>query len=669
MFQQQHELRAVKFTRTLVRQSCFIFSLLFSSFCAATGSWSTHSLQHRRGEGTRWSALRSKVPNGLSIFFRRIDRTEICQVMVNSDNGNSDGDALGESYSVPLSGHGVSASMTPSTLPSPNDLQVPALGTNTSRQRQAGESDDAPHGSSNVNEITRNPSDDTSGNQFMSEPSLSEDETDRIRAPHRASIGLRRSPASLTHSPGNTSLSSWDTSPKVNVQVQFTSSSKPGPSLPSAKDLVTVENHDGEQRIRVHPLIPRYSAAASSSTSQQNDSFSLEGTNSQGALHPPSTPNIASDPSGPPSIDMALSESDDEDIPLIERSWGTWQANASNVQQQKPTTARRTAGRQHVHRRTRSGDAAAASLATGGEEWKGMTKDNIPVPGMFDTDDDGSPALNRLKKTNSTPTAQVGERSTRQSITADTQGEPDLSQERPSREILLHNMNPFLPPSSPRTMYGTTSIDPNFQTAAYATGPHHPQFYGEPDHSSGSFPQGWIPPPSPHLYASGAYWNPAYGTVESVSPRGSNITERVASFPTVEDVELERDSDFVGHDMAPIQEQLDRDALPEDQGDPALYPAYTAGSESPFANLGRKSSYKAPRASFMPTVLTEEEIQKYPTYICPRCKTRQREFFTTSDAPQALAEPSNYLAFYFGVYVLASLFIFGLEEGWKPLDW
>jgi hypothetical protein len=155
----------------------------------------------------------------------------------------------------------------------------------------------------------------------------------------------------------------------------------------------------------------------------------------------------------------------------------------------------------------------------------------------------------------------------------------------------------------------------------------------------------------------------------SFSPSLSNLNERVTSFPTVEDVEEETDSDCLDSDMAPVHEKLERDSFLKDISDPALYPTYTPASESPFANLGRKSAYKAPRSSFMPEILTEEEIQKYPTYICPRCKTRQREFFTTLDAPQALAEPSNYLAFYFGVYVLASLFIFGLEEGWKPLDW
>lgn len=57
-----------------------------------------------------------------------------------------------------------------------------------------------------------------------------------------------------------------------------------------------------------------------------------------------------------------------------------------------------------------------------------------------------------------------------------------------------------------------------------------------------------------------------------------------------------------------------------------------------------------------------------PTYICPRCGTRQREFFTTDNVAGSFEGPASYLALYFSIYVICSLFIFGLEEGWMPLD-
>lgn len=92
-------------------------------------------------------------------------------------------------------------------------------------------------------------------------------------------------------------------------------------------------------------------------------------------------------------------------------------------------------------------------------------------------------------------------------------------------------------------------------------------------------------------------------------------------------------------------------------------------TRSPFANLGKTSTLKAARATFLPqTIVLETDAKNYPTYLCPICGTRQREFFSVSDAPRQLEGPSGYLALYFSIYVISSLFIFGLEEGWRPLD-
>jgi hypothetical protein len=89
--------------------------------------------------------------------------------------------------------------------------------------------------------------------------------------------------------------------------------------------------------------------------------------------------------------------------------------------------------------------------------------------------------------------------------------------------------------------------------------------------------------------------------------------------------------------------------------------------QSPFANIGKKSCEKASRSSFLPTSFSHDDAN-YPTFICPRCRTRQREFFTVENAAGQLEGPGSYLALYFAFYVICSLFIFGLEEGWKPLD-
>jgi hypothetical protein len=60
--------------------------------------------------------------------------------------------------------------------------------------------------------------------------------------------------------------------------------------------------------------------------------------------------------------------------------------------------------------------------------------------------------------------------------------------------------------------------------------------------------------------------------------------------------------------------------------------------------------------------------KKYPTFFCPNCKTRQRAFLSVATASEQQSSPLGYLALYFALYMVSSLFIFGLEEGWQPLD-
>lgn len=58
----------------------------------------------------------------------------------------------------------------------------------------------------------------------------------------------------------------------------------------------------------------------------------------------------------------------------------------------------------------------------------------------------------------------------------------------------------------------------------------------------------------------------------------------------------------------------------------------------------------------------------YPTFVCPNCKMRQREFFTVSSAPKQHGGEGIAISLMFAVYVVASLYIFGLQEGWGKLD-
>jgi hypothetical protein len=68
---------------------------------------------------------------------------------------------------------------------------------------------------------------------------------------------------------------------------------------------------------------------------------------------------------------------------------------------------------------------------------------------------------------------------------------------------------------------------------------------------------------------------------------------------------------------------------------------------SPFANIGKSSAEKAARSTFLPTSYGSDD-KMYSTFICPRCKTRQREFFTVDNVGR-LESPGSYLAVYFAV--------------------
>ncbi len=79
---------------------------------------------------------------------------------------------------------------------------------------------------------------------------------------------------------------------------------------------------------------------------------------------------------------------------------------------------------------------------------------------------------------------------------------------------------------------------------------------------------------------------------------------------------------------------------------------------------------KFDRRQFLPRTSTsfDSEKTKYPTFVCPNCNMRQREFFTVSSAPKQQESEGMLISLLFGVYVVSSLYIFGLQEGWGKLD-
>lgn len=67
---------------------------------------------------------------------------------------------------------------------------------------------------------------------------------------------------------------------------------------------------------------------------------------------------------------------------------------------------------------------------------------------------------------------------------------------------------------------------------------------------------------------------------------------------------------------------------------------------------------------------TEGENGKvtYPTFYCPNCKTYQRDYINFATATGQYDTPLGYLVLYFAMYLVASLTVFGFEEGWSAID-
>ena len=393
------------------------------------------------------------------------------------------------------------------------------------------------------------------------------------------------------------------------------------------------------------------------------------------------------------------------------------------------------------HQRRRSGDAAAAALATGGSDWVGMKMDNIPMPekGPHDDEDDDEneeDAKDTYDQEEPIPQqwpahqppildasrAQLNQQPVQQFIP------PPPSMHTPSSSIPGFNPPPSFPynahfhgypPPHPPPMnhFHASEFHPQPPPLAhhasmrdmYAHTHHQP--YGFFSHSMSEIPQwqgenveqrrrSWGHTRQSSLRSIHSTMSDQASHQSDVASKHSHSTRGSAAvvdgdegsqFDESSENSSEREDEFDSDHPMPVKQnqllgsnnlfdsnQLDR--AEHDMEDRSFRGAYQnvvrsrnvkPGLSSPFSKIGKKTDtdWTTSRKSFFPqTSLADEGGENYPTFICPKCKTRQRTFFSVLDAPKQLEGPTGYLAFYFVLYVTASLFIFGLEEGWAPLD-
>jgi hypothetical protein len=568
---------------------------------------------------------------------------------------------------------------------------------------------------------------------FMSEPSTSEadsseqhmrllsplgslsgdsDDPDCLPPPRPPPASLLNAPA--PHSPGNTSLSSWE-SPHFDgrqVQIHFTPdrTKKGGKTSPSKFDVAT------------RPI-------ASAGVSQNSNMvFS------------------ASEDEGTEGIDASANDDSHETLDWEQQNT----ADDEKTPASKEVKAERQRRIRNGYRRQRNGDAAAATLSTGRKEWKGMEQDNIPMPpkpGDHDDEEDEVQDKRRDKGRGATtsdndPSPDKGlsaNVAARNSSEDDTQfssfalgvsGEEPISrrqsrrQRRDSRARTRYG-NPdseesSIASTSPRGMSGDhpflreskgtkdgssfsgwsdkikerKSLDNpriasnfavynpgserNYKRSSYA---HAGEFYNQgfhfggaesPTHQSPSMRrQTWNQSPrrdGRNPFQHSQEYSPRYS--QEYSPRSDSNMPLFRRSVTEEDtplVQKERKRDEPHDDTPYASNSTASEKFRGVRFENLLQPTLKTRL-SPFANIGRKTSVKADRRSFLPQISATGDEKAFPTYVCPVCKTRQREFFTVTSAPRQFESPSGYIAVYFGIYVIGALYIFGLQEGWGKLD-
>lgn len=430
------------------------------------------------------------------------------------------------------------------------------------------------------------------------------------------------------------------------------------------------------------------------------------------------------------SIAMVFSASEDESTERNVNDVLNWGARNAGDDEKKPASKEAKAERQrrsrNGHRRQRSGDAAAATLSTGSKEWKGMEQDRIPmppVPGEHDETDDDVQQKRRAKGRSGATSA--GNLNPRKGFTIDVatpgvtggedpqfanfavglsgQGQSSLLTSRSRRDDSRARMSygtpdfaqspvPSVSPprrTSDRSFFRnarrsfdtpTTSSnfsghypgsERNYRRSSYA---HAGEFFGQGLHfgtaESPTYPspsmrgKTWQRSPRQDVYGSFHY-------PQGCSPHSESDSSSLRRSGMVDGsplVQTRRKRDEPQIEVLYPLESVAPEALRGVRFEnPILQPPLKTPT-APFINVAGKPAEKVDRRSFLPQISATGDEKDCPTYICPVCKTRQREFFTVTSAPRQFESPSGYIALYFGIYVVAALYIFGLQEGWGKLD-
>lgn len=311
------------------------------------------------------------------------------------------------------------------------------------------------------------------------------------------------------------------------------------------------------------------------------------------------------------------------------------------------------------HRRTRSGDDKAATLMTGKSAWAGMELHKLPLPHEREDDDDDTfdssknplegnehVTTSKSSSTNNMDGRKTRRRSRRNSpVSEQTFSHSPNLQQNPMQDNVASPMEEGIPIStrfSPKVSAGIVrSGDVKRDEEYIVQAIERQDSFASANTAESDF--SWISRGTGGLNTS---INDSF--VKSSPLNKGNIGGSMLTPPTANKQRIRK-------------EILNSDGL---QNMPH-YSEEQIRKEKAFDEHMKEIS-NLPRSPARPPKLQAEG--KYPTFVCPRCKTEQRQFVTVASATKKTEEQSKFFAFYFFIYTILALFICGSEEGWPPLD-
>ena len=348
----------------------------------------------------------------------------------------------------------------------------------------------------------------------------------------------------------------------------------------------------------------------------------------------------------------------------------------------KPRRKRINSADSKRHRRTRSGDDAAATLLTGSAEWAGMELHNLPLPKDRQADDDDQDEQDlppEYKKEKSSSREQ-----------GHGHGHVSLASRKLQRtRNLRRNFNAYPGESLVFQSISADDVDlmmnmarsPNALEEGISTR-FSPRFAGavKPDPENamndGGFSPRFGPVPGSVMERSMSFGDASASTVESNFSWISRGTATIAKEAELNSAKSSASPPLNGTHASNIltPPMANKPRSSSSLLDPIVIARAVPGMEKDIemqVEQRKKEDFydehmrELRNAPSSPTKAPRFEASGkpggYPTFTCPRCNTVQREFFTVASAVKRFESPAQYIALYFFVYMIMSLFIFGME--------